>query len=113
MKLNSNKRSLVIVTAYRPCRSHGSSTAWMQQWALLRQSGKPDPDPDPIKKIYADLETFLTNWIEQGCELLVMIDANESIGEKPGRLLHLIGKVGLIDLLKHRYPNNGDQNTYA
>jgi hypothetical protein len=54
----------------------------MQQWALLRQSGKPDPDP--IKNFYADLETFLTNWIEQRCELLVMMDANESIREKPG-----------------------------
>jgi hypothetical protein len=42
-----------------------------------------------------------------------MMDANESIGEKPGGLSRLIGKVRLIDLLKHRHPNNGDQNTYT
>jgi hypothetical protein len=111
MKLNSNKKSLVIVTAYRPCVSHGPSTAWMQQWALLRQSGAKDPDP--IKIFYEDLEKFLLSWKEQGSELLVMLDANESIGEKPGGLSRLIGKIGLVDLLNHRHPNSGSQNTYA
>jgi hypothetical protein len=111
MKLNSNKKSLVIVTAYRPCVSHGPSTAWMQQWALLRQSSAKDPDP--IKIFYEDLEKFLLSWKEQGSEIIVMLDANESIWEKPGGLSRLIRKIGLVDLLNHRHPNNGNQKKYA
>jgi hypothetical protein len=35
LKLTSKKKSLVIITAYRPCISNGPTTSWMQQWTLL------------------------------------------------------------------------------
>jgi hypothetical protein len=34
-KISSKKKSIVIITAYHPCKSQGPSTAWMQQWVLL------------------------------------------------------------------------------
>jgi exonuclease III len=111
IQLNSNKNSLVIITAYRPCVSQGPSTAWMQQWTLLRESGMKDPDP--IKIFYTDLEKFLAGWIAKGTEIILMLDANETIGEKPGGLARVLGKIGLTDLLQHHHPNNGDQYTYA
>jgi hypothetical protein len=34
-RISSNKKSLVIITAYKPCVSTSPSTTWMQQWILL------------------------------------------------------------------------------
>jgi hypothetical protein len=59
------------------------------------------------------LEKFLSSWIEQGSKIILMLDANETIGDKPGGLSQVIGKIGLVDLLQHQHPNNGNQNTYA
>jgi hypothetical protein len=60
----------------------------MQQWTLLRESGMKDPDP--IKIFYTDLEKFLAGWIAKGTEIILMLDANETIGEKPGGLATVI-----------------------
>jgi hypothetical protein len=97
MKISSNKKSLIIITAYRPCLSQGPSTAWIQQWALLRETGVKDPDP--IKIFYNDLETFITEWTQKGSEIILMLDANEPLGERPGGLSQVMGKTGLADLL--------------
>jgi hypothetical protein len=35
MKLSSNKQNLVVITAYRPCKTTGPMTNWTQQWLLL------------------------------------------------------------------------------
>jgi hypothetical protein len=79
-KISSNKQSLVIITVYRPCVSSGPSTTWMQQWTLLREAG--NQNPDPIKTFYADLDELLTKWKKLQYEIIVLIDANETIGNK-------------------------------
>jgi hypothetical protein len=71
VKISSNKRSIIIVTAYRPCVSQGPTTAWMQQWTLLRESGRTKPDP--IKSFYEDLEIFLSHWKKQHHEIILML----------------------------------------
>jgi exonuclease III len=110
-QINSKRKSLVIIMAYRPCASRGPTTAWMQQWTLLREKG--DPNPDPIKQFYKDLEEFLQGWINKKCEILLMLDANETLGEKPGGISLVFGKTGLVDLLQHCHPHEVSQNTYA
>jgi hypothetical protein len=88
-KVSSNRKAIIIITAYRPCASHGPSTAWMQQWLLLRESG--ETDPDPIKKFYNDLEKLIQGWINQNIEVILLLDANETIGERPGGLSSVVG----------------------
>jgi hypothetical protein len=110
-KISSNKHSIIIITAYRPCVSQGPSMAWMQQWALLRESGTPNPDP--IKKFYSDLESFIQGWIDQKSEIILMMDANESIGEKPGGMSSVVGCLGLIDLIRDRHPPKEQISTYS
>jgi hypothetical protein len=35
IKISSRKNNLIIITAYRPCKTLGPLTAWMKQWPLL------------------------------------------------------------------------------
>jgi hypothetical protein len=75
-KISSKKNSIVIITAYQPCKSAGPSTTWMQQWVLLRESGHSNPNP--IKLFYNDLEEVLIKWCNSGHEIILMIDAGPS-----------------------------------
>jgi hypothetical protein len=70
MRIASKKSSMIIATAYRPCASQGPNTAWIQQWTLLRESG--DKNPDPIKYFYTDLEKQISQWKQEGNEVLMM-----------------------------------------
>jgi hypothetical protein len=99
VKLSSKKSNLIIITAYRPCKSNGPTTTWMQQWTLLRESGLIAPDP--VKIFYQDLEKELQAWTKSGYEILLMLDANEHISAKPGGLTHIIAKFKLTDLILH------------
>jgi hypothetical protein len=110
-QLSSKKKSMVIITAYRPCVSNGPTTAWMQQWVLLREEGITDPDP--VREFYKDLEKQLMQWKDKGKEILLLIDANEPVGEKPDGLTSIIGKAGLTDLVRHCHPHDDDINTHA
>jgi hypothetical protein len=65
----------------------------MQQWLRLRQQG--NPNPDPIVEFYKDLDSELHSWISQGSEIILMIDANETIGTKTKGLTEL--------MIRHNY----------
>jgi hypothetical protein len=103
VKISSNKKSIIIVTAYRPCVTQGPSTSWMQQWVLLRQEGILNPDP--IKIFYKDLEDLLTGWRKEQNEIILMMDANEPIGKSPGGLTLIMGKAGMSDVLRFKHNN--------
>jgi hypothetical protein len=51
----------------------------MQQWSLLLEKGIKNPNP--IKSFYNNLSSELSKWIQEGCELVLMLDANKSLGE--------------------------------
>jgi hypothetical protein len=110
-KISSKRKSITFVTAYRPCVSQGPSTSWMQQWILLRESGCQTPNP--IQQFYDDLEEFLTKCKKSGSEIVLMIDANESIGDKPGGLTTILGRLELTDLVRCNHPNTTEPNTHA
>jgi hypothetical protein len=110
-KLSSKKSNLIIITAYRPCKAFGPTTVWMQQWSLLREQGIKNPDP--IKLFYEDLSKELTKWISTGMEIILMLDANEPLGERPGGLSNLVGRHSLIDLSQKLIQNTDKVSTYA
>jgi hypothetical protein len=100
----------MIVTAYKPLKTQGPYTAWTQQWTLLRETNK---NPDPIKAFCVDLETEMKKWIDNGYEILLMIDANEEVGLRAGGLSSIISSAGLFDLLDDRHKVPRYPNTYA
>ena len=40
-----NNTGIIVVTAYRSCRSAGENTSYVRQWHALRNEGVKDPDP--------------------------------------------------------------------
>jgi hypothetical protein len=83
----------------------------MQQWLLLWEGGITHPDP--IKIFYKDISAQMKQWRETGAEILLLIDANESMGERPGGLNQMIREIGLTDLIKYKHPAKPGINTYA
>jgi hypothetical protein len=91
LKFSSNKQNFIV-----PCKTMGPTTTWTQQWLLLREKNK---NPDPIKAFDKDLADTLKAWKQKGHEILLMIDANEDIGSKPGGMGQVIYQAGLLDLI--------------
>lgn len=110
IKISSKKKSIIIITAYRPCTSQGPSTSWVQQWFLLHEEG--EANLDPIKSSYMDIEKQLLQRRERGHKIILMINVNELIGN-PGGFTSIIAKVGLTDLIHHCQPHDEEINTYA
>jgi hypothetical protein len=69
--------------------------------------------PDPIKNFYEDLEKFLLHWKKQDYEIILMMDANETIGDKPGGWAPIMGRIiGLINLIHYQLQIDDSANTY-
>jgi hypothetical protein len=77
---------------------------------MLREQNK---HPDPIKIFDKDLTDILLSWKHKGYEILLMIDANEDIGNKPGGMGQVIHKAGLLDLISCKHDAEKMPNTYA
>jgi hypothetical protein len=106
-RISSNKRNLIIVTAYKPLKTQGPHTAWTQQWMMLRETNR---NPDPVKSFCDDLATETKKWVDKGYEIILMINANEEVGLLPGGISNVISSAGLFDLIDTRhnamhYPN--------
>jgi hypothetical protein len=110
LRLSSKKQNLVIITAYRPIPANGLNTNWMQQWTLLREQGVKEPDP--IKEFYKDLTEQLIKWQHQGYEIILMIDANEVIGSKPGGLTDIAIQLNMADLIALHHGIKNEPNTH-
>ena len=78
-------RNLLVVTAYRVSQRRikgcGPTTSIMQQWRQLRAKGIDNPNLQ--QQMLDDLATFLKPHIQAGNEVILMIDANDSIESRP------------------------------
>jgi exonuclease III len=110
LKLSSKKKNLVIITAYRPTQSNGINTNWMQQWLLLRKQGIQNPDP--ITEFYNDLRTLLQRWQRQEYEIVLMIDANETIGTKSRGITEIMVQLNMADLITLHHGIANEPNTH-
>jgi len=97
--MQSRKKKLIIATLYRPHPTKGTKTVWTQQYLLLRAAGKISPDP--ILFLYQDFDNQLAQWTRDGCEILLMMDANEVPGTQPDDLGSILAKHNLIDQHQH------------
>ena len=84
---SKHNQSLFIVTAYqvvqKTTKNLGHKTAAYQQVLLLtEQRNDPEIDIAPRHQMIEDLTSQILSWQENHkCEILVMIDANESLTE--------------------------------
>lgn len=110
LRCKGNKH-ISIITAYRTTKDQGGlTTSYQQQWRHLRNQGITDPDPR--KQFLDDITIELQKIQQQQDEIILMWDANESIGENKSALPEFLIKNRLCNLLgQHNSPSTYDRGT--
>ena len=98
-----NKRTVTFISAYRVNPGHqqlGEFSVYKQQYNLMLKH--ESTHQDPRTQTIIDLESFITERIHQGEEIILAIDANETINTEdipaPHSIHHLMESLGLIDI---------------
>jgi hypothetical protein len=106
---------LIVITAYCVCEANistiGASTAYHQQWHLIRHKG--DPNPQPRKQLITDLITEIQKWQRSGADIILGGDFNEKLGDSPEGLARLITKCELVDPHAANHGTAQEPSTYS
>ena len=95
---------LVIYSVYQPVEKRGvqgKTTVAAQQRSLLLLS--KDSTSDPRTAFRRDLLQELKTHVTQGRQLLVMGDFNEQLGTDADGISHIVGNLGLLDVMASRH----------
>jgi hypothetical protein len=98
-------RKLTIVTAYRVHNTTigcaGPWTSYRQQWLALRASGHEQPNPR--LQFIKDMTNFIQARQDQGEAVILMLDANETLGAETEGISSLMTKCDLTNSLSRIY----------
>ncbi|CAJ1940619.1 unnamed protein product, partial [Cylindrotheca closterium] len=97
-------KDLVVVSAYRPNKQGlGGSTVWAQHRLHFHAVNRK---VNPRKAFVDDLCKQITKWRDEGCEVVLGIDANEDVTvNAPQSIRHRFRACGLEEaILKHHPP---------
>ncbi|CAJ1953071.1 unnamed protein product, partial [Cylindrotheca closterium] len=99
----SISRDLVIVLAYRPNREGtGESTVWAQQRLYFNSIKRKI---DPRKTLVDDLCKQIQKWRDEGCEVLLGINANEDLSvNSPDSIQQRFRECGMEEAILKRHP---------
>ena len=77
-QLFSGKRGVAtrVITAYRPCKSNGLHSTYIQQRRILDAKKN---DSCPRNKFMEDLAEAITGWLTKGDQIVLMLDLNDDI----------------------------------
>ena len=113
--IGKDERKVTIVCAYCVCKNTisttGPSTAFAQQWHLLRMKG--DERPDPCGKFFADLGTRIQELTRDKHEVLIMLDANDTLQAPNNTFSRWVRLHRLVDIHVRRLGTDGEPPTYA
>lgn len=106
---------MVVITAYRVCDANintiGASTAYHQQWHMLRNKGYENPKPR--KQFVIDLELEIRKWQRTGADIILGGDFNETLGDTPEGIAQLVTRCSLTDLHTSNHGLAGEPSTYS
>ncbi|CAJ1941642.1 unnamed protein product, partial [Cylindrotheca closterium] len=96
-------RDLVVVLAYRPNREGmGESTVWAQHCVYFNSI---KCKIDPRKAVVDDLCKQIQKWRDEGCEVLLEIDANEDLlVNSPDSIRQRFRECGMEEAILKRHP---------
>ena len=107
--VGKNNTKLIVICGYRCCSSQrmnnvGITTAYAQQFCLLRSKGYKNPNPQ--EQYIKDISKFIKEKLKKDFEVLLCMDANEEMMEKNSKICEMTQKLGLHDLAKeyHQTP---------
>ena len=89
---------LRILSVYCPCYSTGFFSTYQQQARWLKRQGRKE---NPRKALEIDLKLTLWNWIDDGDDIVLMMDANEDV--RAGPLSNMLRQLGMRDLILDRH----------
>lgn len=108
-------KKLLIMTAYRvpnqTINNVGPLTAYYQQYTILNNKHS-HTIIDPRKKFITDLTKLLSSYITTNTDIILMIDANESMGDESHGIASLCRKCKLIDPIAHQHGCNDELATH-
>lgn len=109
-------RKVTIICAYMVCKDSiersGPNTAYTQQWRILKEQ-QPQLDPDPRTIVFEDLKKRITDIRQQGHEVIVLMDANDTLQNTRSALTKWTLETNLIDPLVQRHGTEGEPPTHA
>lgn len=95
-------KSVVIISSYRPVKNTTSTgSVYNQQLAYLLSHGDSS---DPLKKFDHDLALQVTNFIQQGSSVVLLMDANTPIAHPTNAFSALLRRTGLHSAISHSHP---------
>jgi exonuclease III len=110
-----NKRKITAITAYCPPKqtinNAGLFTSFFQQFHQLRSSGSKNPRP--IVQFYDDLEQHTITLQAKGNEIVLMMDANESLTDRGSKLKELASACNLTSVHTHLHADLPPPATYS
>ena len=101
-------KRITIISAYRVCYQNistaGEKTAYMQQWAVLRQKGhgKPNPRQTHLDDLCQHIQTLRTD----GHSIILLMDANEEFHHRQQYLATFTQRAGLTDIIYTRFTDS-------
>lgn len=109
-----NNRKVAIITAYNVCKNNiataGSMTAYYQQWHILHRQNKYDKI-DPRIIMMEDLKQRIKILENNGTEVILCIDANDSLQNTNSELSKWLKTSNLIDVLVDRHGTDNEPAT--
>ena len=114
-QLRTQTNNLVIVTVYRvPQQSIdqvGHKTTYAQQWVVERLNGTESPEPR--SQCIRDLTKTVQEWQKKKLEVIIMIDANETMGTEAEGIASLTTTCNLTDIHAYHHERINNIASYA
>ena len=101
--VDGQAKDLVVVSAYRPNKpNQGSSTVHAQHSQYFRSTGKKR---NPRQAFLTDLRKAIQTWRNEGCEVIVGVDANEDVSiHHPTSFRYQMHAMGLDERILKLHP---------
>ena len=97
-----------FITAYKPCKSIGLNTVWMQHTNYFREKGIQDPNPR--KRFDDDLCEEIKEWMNIGDNIVLGIDMNEDV--RTSELARKLKWIGLRGGVLSNHSNESPPATF-
>jgi exonuclease III len=111
-----NGKKVTVVTAYcvrnYNIKTCGRKTVFAQQWHILKKR-EPKTNPNPRKKMMIDLGERLRQIKAGGSEIILMMDANDSLQEPTSHLTGWVGELNLIDVHTQYHCTDDEPPTHS
>jgi hypothetical protein len=105
-----------IITAYAVCKDSiersGTTTAFTQQWNLLKLK-EPESDHDPRERLFRDLGQHIDHLRSKHHEIILLIDANESLQTPNSSFTGWVQRHCLNDALVQVHGTDDEPATHA